>query len=436
MPVSRGATILHVDLDAFFAAVEQRDHPELRGPAGHRGWPSRETAAWSARPRMRPARFGVRSAMPLRTAAALCPDGVFVPVRGDRYARGEPRVHGHPAALDATGGADLHRRGVPGRGRDARAAWHARSWSPTRSARPSGGELGLTASVGVASTRLVAKIASDLRKPDGLVVVPEGTEADFLAPLPIWRLWGVGEQTRRALADYGVQTIGDLAVLPADVLLRRFGAHGVTLADRARGIDPTPVGDRRCRAHRQPRAHVRPGHSRPGGHRADAAGPRRRRWQPPPGRGRQGRDGGREDPRFDVRRPAPASGPCGSRPIRWTRSSAWHWRSPDPRSGAVEVRLLGVVASSLTEREQLSLFADAGERRRRVTAATDKLRHRFGPGTIVRARLLGGDTPEPFARDHLSAPEAPRIGRPPPIERPDPTDVQAPPTDEGVHQEE
>ena len=98
-------------------------------------------------------------------------------------------------------------------------------------------------SVGVARTKLVAKIASDLRKPDGLVVVPPGEEAAFLAPLPIARLWGVGEKTAAALADYSVRTIGDLAALPPDLLERRFGKHGGSLVERARGIDADPVHD-------------------------------------------------------------------------------------------------------------------------------------------------------------------------------------------------
>ncbi len=95
----------------------------------------------------------------------------------------------------------------------------------------------------MASTKLVAKIASDLRKPDGLVVVPAGEEAAFLAPLPIGRLWGVGEKTAAALARVSVRTIGDLAALPPDLLVRRFGKHGASLVDRARGVDPDPVHD-------------------------------------------------------------------------------------------------------------------------------------------------------------------------------------------------
>jgi DNA polymerase-4 len=106
------------------------------------------------------------------------------------------------------------------------------------------GEIGLTASVGVARTKLVAKIASDLRKPDGLVVVPPGEEAAFLAPLAITRLWGVGAKSAAALREYGVQTIGDLAALPEDLLTRRFGKYGASLGDRARGVDADPVGNR------------------------------------------------------------------------------------------------------------------------------------------------------------------------------------------------
>ncbi|MDQ3938362.1 MAG: DNA polymerase IV, partial [Chloroflexota bacterium] len=234
-------TILHVDLDAFFAAVEQRDRPELRGKpviVGGGGPNDRgvvSAASYEAR------RFGVRSAMPLRTAAALCPAGIFVPVDGKRYAavsrqvmailrRFTPKLEQvsiDEAFLDASGTDRLF-----GTGADV-----ARKIKAAISE-----EVQLTASVGVATNRLVAKIASDLRKPDGLVVVPAGEEAAFLAPLQIERLWGVGARTRQALADYGVQTIGDLAALPDDLLRRRFGSHGPELASRARGLDAAEVG--------------------------------------------------------------------------------------------------------------------------------------------------------------------------------------------------
>ena len=236
-------TILHVDLDAFFAAVEQRDRPELRGRpvvvGGAGGEDARgvvSAASYEAR------RFGIHSAMSLREAYRRCPEAVFLPVDGRRYQaasrdvmtilrRFTPLVEPisiDEAFLDVTGSAALFGDGP---------TIARRIKDETRD------EVGLTASVGVASTKLVAKIASDLRKPDGLVVVPVGEEVAFLAPLPIGRLWGVGEKTAVALAEYSVRTIGDLAALPPDLLVRRFGKHGASLVDRARGIDPDPVHD-------------------------------------------------------------------------------------------------------------------------------------------------------------------------------------------------
>ena len=204
-------TILHVDLDAFFAAVEQRDRPELRGrpvivggEPGGRGVVS--AASYEAR------KFGVHSAMSLSEAARRCPNGVFLPVDGRRYQQASRDVMAilrrftpmvepisiDEAFLDVTGSAGLF-----GDGPTIAATIKAAVTS----------DVGLTASVGVATNKLVAKVASDLRKPDGLVVVPAGEEAAFLAPLPIARLWGVGAKTAVVLADYGVRTIGDLAAL-------------------------------------------------------------------------------------------------------------------------------------------------------------------------------------------------------------------------------
>ena len=232
-------TILHVDLDAFFAAVEQRDRPELRGkpvivggvPPG-RGVVS--AASYEARA------FGVHSAMSVTEAFRRCPHGVFLPVDGRRYQQASRDVMAilrrftplvepisiDEAFLDVTGSRPLFGEG---------AAIAASIKAAVRD------DVGLTASVGVATTKLVAKIASDLRKPDGLVVVAPGDEAAFLAPLPIWRLWGVGEKTATALAEYGVRTIGDLAALSPDLLVRRFGKHGGSLASRAMGMDDDPV---------------------------------------------------------------------------------------------------------------------------------------------------------------------------------------------------
>jgi len=235
-------TILHVDLDAFFAAVEQRDNPEWRGKplvvgiggANDRGVVS--AASYEARV------FGVHSAMPIRTAKRLCPDCLFVPVRGSAYQAASREVMSilrrftplvqpisiDEAFLDVTGSQRLFGDGES-IARQIKAAIRE--------------ELSLTASVGVAATKLVAKIASDLRKPDGLVVVEPGTEAGFLAPLPISRLWGVGPSTAAALRDFSVATIGDLAALDRSALVRRFGKHGASLVDRAHGLDGDPVDD-------------------------------------------------------------------------------------------------------------------------------------------------------------------------------------------------
>ena len=226
-------------MDAFYASVEQRDRPELRGrpvvvgadPSG-RGVVS--AASYEAR------RFGVHSAMPIGRAARLCPEGVFLPVDMDKYTAVSREVMAiladftpllepvsiDEAFLDVTGTEGLH-GGGPAVARDIK----ARVASSLR----------LTASVGVAANKFVAKVASDLRKPDGLVVVAAGTEADFLAPLPVSRLWGVGRVTAEGLEAMGLQTIGQLAAVPPGYLEARFGPGGRALQDLAHGRDDRPV---------------------------------------------------------------------------------------------------------------------------------------------------------------------------------------------------
>jgi DNA polymerase IV len=234
--------ILHVDMDAFYASVEQRDRPELRGvpvivgadPRGGRGRGVVATASYEAR------RFGIASAMPISQAYRLCPRGTYLPPDMEKYCRVSEQVMEalgrftdlvepvsiDEAFLDVTGS-----RRVLGDGETiARAVKQA-----IRS------DTGLTASVGVASCKLVAKIASDIRKPDGLVVVPPGSEAAFLAPLPVRRLWGVGPKLEETLAKAGIQSIGDLASADADRLGRRVGVHGHDLARLALGLDDRPV---------------------------------------------------------------------------------------------------------------------------------------------------------------------------------------------------
>jgi DNA polymerase-4 len=391
-------TILHVDLDAFFAAVEQRDRPELRGRPVVVGGPGGEyargvvsAASYEAR------RFGIHSAMSLREAYRRCPDAVFLPVDGRRYQaasrdvmailrRFTPAVEPisiDEAFLDVTGSAALFGDGqtIARRIKDEIRA-----------------EVGLTASVGVASTKLVAKIASDLRKPDGLVVVPVGEEAAFLAPLSIGRLWGVGEKTAAALADYSVRTIGDLAALPPDLVVRRFGKHGASLVDRARGVDPDPVheGD--------PAKSVGHEHTFD----VDTSDPEvieRTLLAMADGVAGRLRSAGvragtvavkiRDSSFRTITRQRTLAEPTDlTEPIYTT---ALELARPEIRG--MRVRLLGVTASNLGEREQLALFETGEPRHRRAVEAADALRRRYGEGTITRARLLRADLPAPFERD-------------------------------------
>jgi len=396
--------ILHVDLDAFFAAVEQRDRPELRGRpviVGGGGPNDRgvvSAASYEAR------RFGVHSAMPLRQAGRLCPRGVFLPVDGRKYQaisrevmtilrRFTPLVEPisiDEAFLDVTASKALFGDG-PAIGRQIKEAVRD--------------EVGLTASVGVATTKLVAKIASDLEKPDGLVVVEPGGEAGFLAPLAIARLWGVGPQTASALREYGVRTMGDLAALPTDLLVRRFGKHGATLADRARGVDPDRVVGEGEAAKSVGHEHTFDvdtsdpetiertllamadgvaGRLRASGVRAGTVTVKIR-------------DSGF---RTITRQRTLAEPTDLTEPIF---RAALDLARPEVRG--VRIRLLGVSASNLGERQQLALFAADDPRRRRATEAADTVRGRYGERAVTRARLLGTGLPAPFERDPGTAPE-------------------------------
>ncbi len=232
-------TIIHLDLDAFYASVEQLDDPSLVGRPVIVGGTARRGVVAAASYEAR--RFGVRSAMPTARARRLCPDGVFLPPRFDRYGELSRRVFEiyrrytplvEPLSLDEAFLDVTESRALHGSGRDIATA-------VKREVRR---ETGLTVSAGVAEVKMAAKIASDLGKPDGLVVVPEGGVAAFLAPLPVSRLWGVGAVTEKALRRLGVATIGDLARLPQAVLVEKFGeAHGRHMHALARGEDPRPV---------------------------------------------------------------------------------------------------------------------------------------------------------------------------------------------------
>lgn len=232
-------TILHVDLDAFYAAVEQRDDPKLRGKPVLVGGSTRRGVVASCSYEAR--KFGIHSAMPMAEALRRCPQAMVVRHHMDRYAEASrrffailgdfsPEVEGlslDEAFLDVTGSERLL-----GDGRTIAEAIKRRVRA----------ELSLVASVGVAPIKLAAKIASDIDKPDGLrVVTPEGL-LPFLHALPVTRLWGVGSATREILASMGLTTIGDVARYPEAALVARLGAvTGHQLAALARGDDPRPV---------------------------------------------------------------------------------------------------------------------------------------------------------------------------------------------------
>ena len=402
-------TILHVDLDAFFAAVEQRDRPELRGKpvvVGGGGPNDRgvvSAASYEAR------RFGVRSAMPLRTAAALCPQAVFLPVDGRKYAQASeqvmavlrrftPRIEQlsiDEAFLDVTGTEALFGSGEEV-GRRIKQAVRD--------------ETGLTVSVGVAANRLVAKIASDLRKPDGLVIVPRGTEREFLAPLPIERLWGVGASTRRGLSDFGVQTIGDLAALPEDALRRRFGSHGPELILRAQGVGETDVGGLE-RAKSVSHEHTFDVDT------ADWEVLERTLLSLSEGVAGRLRATGvrcttvavkiRNSEFVTITRQRTLEDPTDLTDVIWRTAVALVRQEV----GRMKIRLLGVAGTGLTEQRQMELFETNDEKHRRAVEATDEVRRRFGSRAIRRARLLDDGVHEPFERDPRRLPlvDQPRV---------------------------
>lgn len=231
--------IMHVDMDAFYASVEQRDNPEYRGrPVIVGGLSSRgvvATASYEAR------KLGVHSAMSMAKARQLCPDGIYLRPRFEVYHAISEQVHAimerytpyieplslDEAFLDVTG---LHNR-------------FAGPYAVGKAIKVDILEAtSLVASVGLAPNKYLAKLASDIKKPDGLVVIPYGQEARFIANLPVKRLWGVGRQTEKRLNEAGFYKIGQIAALPDELKLRPVaGNQAKRLYDLARGIDERPV---------------------------------------------------------------------------------------------------------------------------------------------------------------------------------------------------
>jgi len=236
--------ILHLDMDAFFAAVEQRDRPELQGlPVIVGGAPASRGVVCAASYEAR--RFGVRSAMPSRTAGRLCPQGIFLSPRMDRY-REESRAI---FALVAASGVEVEQVSVDEAYLDASGLRLATDpeealvatvgWARALKARIRA-ERRLTASVGIASNKLMAKVASDWGKPDGLILIPDRDRAAFLRPLPARTLHGIGRVTEEVLLKAGIRTVGDLQDHPGD-LKALVGSWGPVLRSFALGIDDRPL---------------------------------------------------------------------------------------------------------------------------------------------------------------------------------------------------
>jgi DNA polymerase-4 len=231
--------IFHIDLDAFFVSVEQALNPELKGkPVIVGGDPERRGVVASASYEARP--FGIHAGMPLSKARRLCPQAIFIRANFSRYRDASNRfmeilAYFSPdieplgldeAYLDVTGCVEPY--GSP--------------WKLARAIKERiNKELNITASVGIGTCKVVAKIASTLCKPDGLLEIAPGEEQAFLNPLPIAKLPGVGEKTEQSLKEMGIKTIGELASLPLDTIKRRLGATGAVLYSYAQGIDDREV---------------------------------------------------------------------------------------------------------------------------------------------------------------------------------------------------
>jgi DNA polymerase IV len=387
--------ILHVDMDAFYAAVEQRDRPELRGTpvvvgADPRGRGVVSASSYEAR------RYGVHSAMPIGQAYRLCPHAAYLPVDMAKYVRVSAEIMAilrgftplvEPLSLDEAFLDVTASRSLFGPAVEIARAIKTRIRA----------EVGLTASAGVAPNKFVAKVASDLRKPDGLVEVQPAEEAAFLRDLPIARLWGVGPAAEAALLRLGARTIGELAAISPRVLVERLGSSGAHLQALARGADDRPVvpweDPKSVGAEetfeRDTRDLARLRRTLLG--QADRVAAELR------GLGLRGRTVTLKVRFADFQtltRRASVSVPLadGGELFR----SAWETlvRLPRPQP----IRLIGLSVSGLqkdADPRQLPLFGPGG-RAEQVGRLADELRARFGPDAVRRASLLVPPRPEPL----------------------------------------
>jgi DNA polymerase IV len=388
VPRSEGRAILHIDMDAFYASVEEQDRPELKGTplivggTGGRGVVA--AASYAVR------RFGVRSAMPMREALRRCPQAIVVRPRMARYKEISDRVFAifreftpiveglslDEAFLDVTASRQL--LGGPEKiGAEIR--------------RRIAAQTGLTASVGIAPNKLLAKIASDLNKPDGMCLIDAGNMREILDQLPIHKLFGIGQKTLPTVLAAGIHTFGDARTAGEAALWRAFGKHGKTMRDRAAGLDDRPVEaareERSISAEETFDADIRAPAELGAQLKAlaDRTASRLRAQKLLAGRVnvkiRRGdfttysRQRGLEPPTQDTAVISAAA-----------QALLGGWLASQP--GAA-VRLLGVGVSDLQGVRQPDLFSspqpDAGSR---LDSAVDGIRDRFGQGLLTRASLL------------------------------------------------
>ncbi len=382
-------SILHVDLDAFFASVEELLDPSIvglpivvGGDADKRGVVS--SASYAARA------YGVHSAMPMAQALRLCPQAVVRHGHHGKYSEYSRRVMDmlaqytpvweqisiDEAFLDVTGCDRLfgHAEQI------ARRIQHSVLE-----------ELGLPCSIGVASNRLVAKIASALAKPKGLLIVPAGHEAAFLAPLPIERLWGVGKVTAQRVRACGVETIGDLAGLPLAEMRALFGSMAESMHERALGIDDSPVG---AHTPRQSISHERTfprdvasievlKHSLL--ELSDAVAARLRRH---PACARTVVLKLRYPSFETITRQLTLDRPTDLAEVIYAQGLALlrrEWKR------GMKVRLIGLGVHGLVHGQQLGLFEERQQRLGRLSRAVDGIRNKYGDDAIRRASLLKPD---------------------------------------------
>ncbi|HZN03434.1 MAG TPA: DNA polymerase IV [Candidatus Polarisedimenticolia bacterium] len=411
MPPDDRRVILHLDMDAFYAAIEVRDNPALSGKpiiVGHRGRRGVvSTCSYEAR------RFGVHSAMPSVTAERLCPQGIWVPVRMERYAEVSHRIFEllrdatpmleplsiDEAFLDLTGVAALLEPAGPIMAglRPVASLEDGRRVAAGLKRRIREAE-GLTASVGVAPNKYLAKVASDLEKPDGLLVLSREAIAARLWPLPVTRLWGVGPKTAQHLERAGLTTIGDVArageTRLAPLVGDRFAGH---IAALAHGLDDRPVeSDRESKSISEERTY--------GEDLRDPETIDRALLERSEGVARSLRREGlrartvhikvRTADFTTITRAITLDGPTDL--TEMIVAAARTLYCDRVQLGGQGVRLLGVGVTGLVHADRGSvpgatgsLFADAGvERARKSAAAADAVRSRLGDGAITRARLL------------------------------------------------